>query len=129
MCARQIPFSVVKAHDEHFSKLIADLRAREVNRRPSSAATDASTSINPGMPTTADHHSIGSPTGRVTSVNDAGDQWTLGQEIEEDPHLVFASDSPSPPFLDRGARRHLVEETTIIPERYTCMYFVTNTVI
>ena len=58
----------------------------------------------------------------VTVVRDQDDRVLLDQALEEDSQFVFASDSPSPPFLGRGEAsssysRRLLEETTSIPER------------
>lgn len=76
----------------------------------------------------------------MIGVRDQDDRVLLDQELEEDSQIVFASDSPSPPFLGgrrrgeggRGAAaavgaggssssRLLFEETTSIPERYVVM--------
>ena len=65
--------------------------------------------------------------------SDQDNRILLYQELEEDFQIVFASDSPSPPFLGRGSggtaatggsssRRLLSEETTTIPERYCYDY-------
>ena len=108
----------MKAHDGHFSKLIADARAREVKHRSSSGAGNTVT-VNDTDTVPHDSGSGTRPahTAAVTMATSSGDRESAGvregardnrlllyQELDdEESQIVFASDSPSPPLLGRGS--------------------------
>ena len=135
----------MKAHDDHFSKLIADVRSREATRRRSSTP---STSSDRGSPDMADgrvggasvvksrkkrRQSSSSPdqqdkSGRRTSSTGLSSEQAVSGlisdgDLDEESQIVFASDSPnysppiSPLLLGQSSSRG-VALTTSIPERY-----------
>ena len=105
----------MKAHDGHFSKLIADARAREAKHRNSSSAGntvtvndtdtalhDSSSGIRPAHTAVA-MTTTNSGDGESAGVRGGDNCVLLYQELDEESQIVFASDSPSPPLLGRGS--------------------------
>lgn len=103
-------------------------RAREQSDSSVSPPEEVKTADTPPHRTPRISNTVTTSSGdEMTGVRDEDNRVLLDQELEEDSKFVFASDSPSPPFLSvrggaaaaggSGSSRLLSKEMTSVPER------------
>ena len=93
---------LVKAHDDHFSKLIADVRERELKRRLSSTPSSVATSGNPSPPMALEPLVPVALEPLVPVAQGAGVATHENQEEDDDDDCVLSYSPVIPAACERG---------------------------
>ena len=92
----------MKAHDDHFSKLIADVRERELKRRLSSTPSSVTTSGNPSPPMALEPLVPVALEPLVSVAQGAGVATHENQEEDDDDDCVLSYSPVIPAACERG---------------------------